>query len=321
MHGAEIFEAAARRGVDVAFEASVGGGIPILRSIREGLAANRIQSVHGILNGTTNSILTAMTDREATYAEALAQAQARGIAEKDPSIDVGGRDTAHKLAILARVAFQREIDLKKIHVEGIQHISPVDIAFAKSMGYTIKLLGIAKRDGPRLELRVHPTLLHRHHLLANVDGINNGVVVRGNEVGEILFYGEGAGQRPTASAVISDMMDIAKKSVSGVPSDEAIYHPAQVKEFSDVVSRYYIRLEMKNKTGAMARLTEVLGQKEISIASVHQQEIGHVPSVPVVILTHKAREKNLSGAVRKMSASRFVTRRITVIRVEDNHGR
>jgi homoserine dehydrogenase len=301
----------------IGLEASVGGGIPVIKALREGLASNRIHSVHGILNGTCNTILTEMSLRNRSYSDALREAQERGYAEQNPLLDVDGTDTAHKLAILARIAFQRDVDFRAIFCEGIAGLALDDIAYCLRIGYVTKLLAIARRvAGGRLELRVHPTLLPRDHLLANINGVNNAILVKGDEVDDVLFYGKGAGERPTASAVVSDMIDIAKLRNLDIAPDLAVLKRARVLPMSEVASRYYLRFLVEDRPGTLGRLTRILGDHGISIASVHQDELPRAPHVPVRMFTHSAVEKRLQAAVRRIDGLALVHRKTILIRVE-----
>jgi len=314
--GEELFRLAGRVSRHIGLEASVGGGIPIVKALSEGLAANRVSAIIGILNGTCNYILTEMTEKNRTYAEVLKEAQAKGYAESNPSLDVNGTDTAHKLAILARLAFQRKIDFKKIRKEGLVGISPEDIFHAKEMGYTVKLLAIAKTEGDALDLRVHPALLERGHLLANVNGVFNAALVRGDEAGDILFYGRGAGERPTASAVVSDMIDLARLRRVGVQPHHRDFKPAILHPASQTYSRFYLRFRVEDKSGTLGRLTVMLGKHGVSISSVHQVAAPHASSVPVIMLTHRANEKKLFEAIRAIDRLPIVRQKTVVLRVE-----
>lgn len=286
LHGGEIFSAAAAKHVDVGFEASVAGGIPIIKVMKEGLVGNRITSVRGIINGTANFILTKMTMEGAPFAEVLAEAQRLGYAEADPTFDIEGIDSAHKLTILASLAFGIPLSFDKLHVEGITKITPLDIAFASEFGFRIKLLAIAKSDGQEVELRVHPTMLPAETMLAKVDGVFNALSVEGDAVGTTLYYGRGAGARPTGSAVLADIVDIARNIRLGVSGrTPAFGRPMDstmpVRKMSDVESRYYFRFSVQDKPGVLSKISGILGQNQISIESVIQKgrkEGGSVPS-------------------------------------------
>jgi len=330
LHGAEIFSAARERAVDVAFEASVGGGIPILRSLREGLAANEIQSVHGILNGTTNYVLSEMEATGESFDDVLARAQALGYAEADPTFDVDGIDAAHKLALLAAMAFGARMTFKDIPTEGIRGLLPLDFEMAQQCGYRLKLLGIAKsaRDnagGERIEARVHPTLIPRTSLLASVDGAMNAIAVCGNAVGPTLYYGAGAGELPTASAVVADLMEIARaiwRSGSGRVAPLS-YEPDQLVEkarvdLGDLHARCYLRFTALDRPGVLSHITGALGANGVGIESVFQRGQGaDGASVPVVMLTHPARESAVLDAIAEVDAHSDVTAPTRLIRIEE----
>jgi homoserine dehydrogenase len=323
--GPEIVRAAREAGVDIGFEASVGGGIPIIRSLREGLAANRIKGIYGIINGTCNYILSRMSKEGKPFAEVLAEAQKTGLAEADPSFDVDGVDTAHKLAILVWLATGGYVSLKQIYVEGIRDISPDDIAFAKEFGYAIKLLAIAKESGSGIEARVHPTMIPSQYLLATVDGANNAVYVKGDFVGSSLSYGQGAGMLPTASAVVSDVIEIARNILSNStgrvpPSGYFLADPAtrtQVSPFDQVQTEYYLRILVMDKPGVLSRIAGVLGRHAISILSVLQKGRGE-SAVPIFIVTHRARESNMRAALAEVDQLPDVLDRTRLIRIEND---
>jgi len=284
----------------IAFEASCGGGIPIIDALTRGLVANRIDALLGIVNGTCNVILTRMTKNGWSYAEALAEAQRAGFAEADPTLDVSGRDAAQKLALLASLAFNVTVTERDIHVEGVDKIQATDISFARDLGYVIKLLAIAERNaGDRLTLRVHPTLVHRDDVLAEVGGSFNAISIFGHALGHALFYGRGAGQMPTASAVVSDLVDVASGARAIAFRQQRIYPDstaaANVLPFEQLESRYYLRLSARDVPGVLADVTAALGRNGISLSAVLQRESNDSQMVPVVITTHMARE----GAVRK----------------------
>jgi len=330
VHGREIFEAAAEQGVGVAFEAAVGGGIPILRSLREGLAANRVESVYGILNGTTNFVLTEMERTGAEFSVVLKQAQELGYAEADPTFDVEGIDAAHKLALLTSMSFGSTLDFKSIPTEGISGLVPLDFEMAREFGYRIKLLGIAKHGrradgGEFIEARVHPTMIPRHSLLADVDGAMNAVAVRGDAVGPTLFYGAGAGEMPTASAVVGDLMEIAREIRTGASGRVAplSYPVAELVEqplipLGELVGRCYLRFTAVDRPGVLAHITEVLGQHGISIEAVSQRGRGHAgESVPVIMLTHPAKESDVRGALEQIDGLNDVTAPSRLVRIEE----
>jgi len=327
LHGKEIFETAARRGVDVAFEASVGGGIPILRALREGLAANRILSLHGIINGTTNYILTEMERSGAPFEAVLKRAQDLGYAEVDPTFDVDGVDAAHKLTLLAAMAFGAELTYKEVPTEGIRGITPLELEAAEELGYRIKLLGIAKArtdsGGERIEARVHPTMIPASSLLAKVDGAMNAVAVHGDAVGPTLFYGAGAGELPTASAVVADLMEIAREirrggggrvaPLSYVP--EAL-RPRPLVSLGENEARAYLRFTVLDRPGVLSQITGILGEHGISIESVIQKGRGG-DAVPVVVLTHAAREDSVRRSIARIDALPEAAAPTCFVRIEE----
>lgn len=330
LYGKEIFGAAAKQGVEVAFEASVGGGIPILRSLREGLNANRIESVHGIMNGTTNYVLTEMEKTGESLDVVVKRAQDLGYAEADPTFDIEGIDAAHKLTLLAAMAFGAELTYKEIPTEGITGLAPVDFEAAAEFGHRIKLLGIAKAHraadgGERIEVRVHPTMVPAGSLLAAVDGAMNAVAVTGDAVGPTLFYGAGAGELPTASAVVADLIEIAREVRRGSAGRVAplSYLPAELSAkplfpLGEVSGRYYLRFTAVDRPGVLAHITSVLGENEIGIESVLQKGRAHsAGSVPVLILTHPAREAAIRSALEIIDALDDVTAPTQLIRIEE----
>jgi len=323
LHGQEIYWAAAQNKVNLGFEASVCGGIPILRSLREGLVANRIQLMMGIINGTANYILTQMSEEGRDFASALAEAQEKGYAEADPTFDVEGYDSAHKLQILSSIAYGGYVDFDRIYVEGISSISPLDIKYAREFGYKIKLLAIAKESKGRLEVRVHPTLIPEHYILASVGGVFNAVYMKGDAVGPLLFYWQGAGQMPTASAVVSDIVEIAQDILSGRPSRsnslplrKAEEAGIQIMDISEARSRYYLRVSALDKPGVLSRVSGILGDHHISIASVIQKERHAESSVPVVMMTHEAREGDAREALKEINQLEVITAETICIRVD-----
>ena len=329
-HGKEIFDAAARRGVDVAFEASVGGGIPILRSVREGLAANRIRSIHGIINGTTNYVLTEMERTGEPFETVLGRAQRLGYAEADPSLDIDGIDAAHKLTLLVAMAFGAELTHKEIPTEGIRWLTPLEFASARELGYRIKLLGVAKaREGPdgaeRIEARVHPTMIPSSSLLASVDGAMNAIAVCGDAVGPTLFYGAGAGELPTASAVVADVMEIAREIRRGTAGRVAplsylpeALRPKPLVPLGELEGRVYLRFTALDRAGVLSRITGVLGENGIGIESVLQKGRGHATaSVPVVVMTHPAREAAVRRALDAIDRLSEVTAPTLLLRIEE----
>lgn len=319
-HGDEIFELAHREKRWLCFEASVGGGIPVVKALREGLVANRIDSIHSIINGTSNYILTRMTEAGIDFAEALREAQKKGYAEADPRLDIEGIDAAHKLAILLRFAFGGKVRFKDIHCEGISRIRSEDIAFAHEFGYRIKLLAIAKASQGGMEARVQPTLLLDSHILANVKGSFNAVLIHGDEVGDVLFYGRGAGPRPTASAVVSDLVDIALRPADRFYEDESILRalgtPLVIKNISSILSRYYLRFHVVDRPGVLAKISRVLGGYRISISDVIQKERSAGSIVPLILLTHDAHERDVRNAIRAIDRLDAVRGRSQVIRIE-----
>jgi homoserine dehydrogenase len=319
-HGIEIFRAAEKAGVEIGFEASVAGGIPIIKVLREGLVANRIRAVYGIINGTTNYILTKMTTEKAEYSQVLKEAQKLGYAEADPTYDVEGIDSAHKLAIIASLAFGSQYHLKDVYREGISWISPMDIEFAQELGYTLKLLGITKETNGRVELRVHPTMLPVDFLLSKVDGVFNAVYVEGDAVGSTLYYGRGAGDLPTGSAVVSDIADISRHIVSSsagkFPGFFKTAKPMPLMNMEDVTSMYYFRFSAIDKPGVLSKISGILGKHNISIASVIQKDRHEGKAVPLVVLTHRAREKDVMRAVKEINRLQIVAGRAVYIRVE-----
>ncbi len=325
-HGEEICNAVLSAGVDIGFEASVGGGIPIIRAMREGLAANRIQEIYGIINGTCNYILSRMTAEGKEFASVLADAQAIGLAEADPSFDVDGIDSAHKLAILIWLATGGNVPLSRIDTEGIREVSAVDIAFAREFGYTIKLLAIAKQRGNGIEARVHPTMIPSGHLLATVSGAFNAIYVKGDFVGSSLYYGQGAGKLPTASAVVSDVIEIARNIGKGVtgripPSgfhDQVSGERSAVFPHEDVESEYYLRFLVVDKPGVLSKIAGVLGAHQISISSVLQKGREKESAVPIFIVTHQAKEKDMRKALEETDRLPVVLDRTRAIRIENN---
>ncbi len=325
-HGETLFRAADAQGVEIGFEAAVGGGIPIIRSIKEGLSGEKIVAILGIVNGTSNYILTQMSEARRGFREVLKEAQQLGYAEADPTLDIGGGDSAHKLAILASLAFGTAVPIKDVYTEGIEKITPVDIAFSESFGYKIKLLAIAKLSNQKVEVRVHPTMIPKEDLLAKVNGVFNAIGVIGESVGETLFYGRGAGSMPTGSAVVSDLIDIARNMIhgKGVRVPHAGYLPAgrislPIKPMEAIESRYYLRFMVEDQPGVLSKISGVLGRHHISIASVIQQGRGAdgvKGGVPLVMMTHRAREKDIQSALGKIDQGGFILEPTVLIRVE-----
>jgi len=323
-HGNEIFAAARDQGVVVAFEAAVAGGIPIIKALREGLAANHIEWIAGIINGTGNFILTEMRDKGRDFAEVLAEAQALGYAEADPTFDVEGIDAAHKLTILGSLAFGIPLQFEKTFTEGISRIQAQDVAFAAELGYRIKHLGIARRSGHGIELRVHPTLIPQRRLIANVDGVMNAVLVKGDAVGPTLFYGAGAGALPTASAVVADVLDVARVLTSD-PGNRVPHLAFQPDEITDipvlpmeeVETAYYLRITALDQPGVMADIAGILGSEGISIEAIKQKEPEEGEThVPLILLCHRVREARMNEAIARIEALKTVRGEVNRIRLE-----
>ncbi len=320
-HGAELFEEARRNRVALAFEAAVAGGIPLIRAVKDGLPANRILSAFGIVNGTCNYILTRMTDEGRDFAETLKEAQGRGYAEADPTLDIEGLDSAHKLQILATLAFRTSVDLKDIYTEGITAVSQQDVVNARELGYRIKLLAIAKTTDGELELRVHPTMIPADSPMAAVSGVFNAVFITGDNVGNLMFYGRGAGQLPTASAVWSDTLEIARRVAHGIPAMDVDLpsvspRPLGLRPMEDIRSAYYLRVTAMDKPGVLAQVAGILGAHDISLISVLQKGRAHGEAVPVVMMTHEARERDMRAALAAIDKLPVVASRTAMIRVE-----
>ena len=326
-HGNEILGAATRKGVEVAYEASVGGCMPIIKTIRESLVGNRISAMTGILNGTCNYILSRITDEGIEFQTALAQAQAEGFAEADPSLDVDGFDAAHKLAILNALAYGMEINLDDITIEGISSITPMDIAFARRFGYKIKLLAISKHRGDAVEARVHPTMIPFSNPLSNVGANLNAVTVTGDAVDDIMLYGYGAGMLPTASAVVGDVADIARNLLSGAAGRIPLfsYQPDRIQKIpvmpmDEIAMNYYFRFAALDRPGVLSKIAGILGDHGISIKSVQQKGRQSEAAVPIVMMTHEAREADVKAALSKISSLDIVADRPVLIRIEDENG-
>jgi homoserine dehydrogenase len=329
VHGTEIFAAAHAKGVMVAFEAAVAGGIPIIKALREGLTANRIQWVAGIINGTTNFILSEMRDKGLDFDVVLKEAQRLGYAETDPTFDIEGVDAAHKVTLMSALAFGIPVQFEKAHIEGITKLGAADIKYAEQLGYRIKLLGITKRTEAGVELRVHPSLVPTQRLIANVEGAMNAVMVQGDAVGTTLYYGKGAGSEPTASAVIADLVDITRlhtaDPLNRVP--HLAFQPdamssLKIMPMSDVVTSYYLRLRVADEAGVLAKLTGLLAEANISIDAVLQREADQVSQAgenqtDVIILTHDTREGTMNDVLAQMQALPTVMAPITKIRKEE----
>ncbi len=324
LHGNEIFARAHERGVVVAFEAAVAGGIPIIKALREGLAGNRIDWVAGIINGTGNFILTEMRDHGRDFADVLAEAQSLGYAEADPTFDVEGIDAAHKLCILAAIAFGIPLQFDRIHIEGISRITREDVSFANELGYRIKHLGIARRAEGGFELRVHPTLIPERRLIANVDGVMNAVLVHGDAVGPTLYYGAGAGAEATASAVVADLVDVVR-ALTADPENRVPHLAFQPGALSDrpilpmteVRTSFYLRLRACDRPGVLADITRVLGEHSISIEAILQREPDpERGEATIIILTHQVREGDMQAAIARLEALAHLTSPVTRIRME-----
>ena len=327
VHGREIFEAAARNGVDVLFEASVGGGIPIIRSLKEGLVANHINYFFGILNGTSNYILTKMTEEGMEFGQALKEAQEQGFAEADPTFDVEGIDAAHKLAILVALAYGYGVEFNDIYVEGISRLDPLDISFAAEFGYEVKLLAISSKQGNLVEARLHPAMVPKGHLLTEVRGPFNAIHINGHAVGDLLFYGAGAGMMPTASAIVGDITELARSISSGakgrVPAlawNEVGGNGMTLKPMEEVVTTYYFRFSALDSPGVLSKISGVLGAHGISISAVIQKGREIHGAVPIVMLTHEAKEAHVRAALAEMDQLGVLRDKTVLIRVEDRLG-
>jgi homoserine dehydrogenase len=323
-HGEEIFRAAGKAGLAVGFEASVGGGVPIIRTLREALAGDRQRAVYGIVNGTCNSILSMMTDGGTEFSDALKEAQRSGLAEADPTLDIEGHDAAHKLCLLVTLAFGVLLKPAEVHTEGISRVTVADVASARELGYTIKLLAIAKDDDGAIEARVHPTMIPTRHLLASVSGAFNAIYVHSEALGASMYFGQGAGQMPTATAVMADILEIARHRITGARGGaHALGYPpamvkrARVKPMDDVLCEYYLRFMARDRPGVLGAIASVLGRNGISIASVIQQGRGVASTVPVIMRTHEARERNLKRALAAIGRLKMVQRTPTFIRIEE----
>lgn len=325
VHGNEIFKAAHEQGVIVAFEAAVAGGIPVIKSLREGLGANRIEWVAGIINGTGNYILTHMRREGRAFEDVLAEAQALGYAEADPTFDVEGIDAAHKLTILASIAYGVPLQFEKAYTEGISRVTYDDVMQADNLGYVIKHLGISKRTEHGLELRVHPTLIPKERLLANVHGVKNAIAIMGDAVGPTLYYGAGAGSEPTASAVVADLLDVARDittdhhyrvpylAFSGIGEGDG---GMPILPMEDIVTAYYLRLLAVDRPGVLARVATILSEQGISIEALVQKEATEGELVPIILLTHSCREKHMNEAIRQIESMADIAGPVTRIRVE-----
>jgi homoserine dehydrogenase len=324
-HGNEIFAAAQKKDVMVAFEGAVGGGIPIIKSLREGLSANRIEWIAGIINGTSNFILSEMRDKGASFEDVLKEAQRRGYAETDPTFDIEGVDAAHKLTIMAAIGFGIPMQFKAAYTEGISKLTQEDIRYAEELGYRIKLLGLTKRKSKGFELRVHPTLIPTRRLIANVEGVMNAILVKGDAVGQTMYYGAGAGAEPTASAVVADLVDVARMLTADpehrVP--HLAFQPGQLSStpilpMGEVETRNYLRMRVQDKPGVLADITRILADQGISIEALVQKEPrGGEEQVDLVMLTHMTVEKNVDAAIAKIEKLPVVVGKVTRIRLEE----
>ena len=324
-HGNEIFKAAQDKGVMVAFEAAVAGGIPIIKAVREGLTANRIEWIAGIINGTTNFILSEMRDKGLPFDVVLKEAQRLGYAEADPTFDIEGVDAAHKITILASLAFGIPMQFDKAYIEGISKLDAIDIKYAEQLGYRIKLLGITKRTPEGVELRVHPTLIPSKRLIANVEGAMNALLVQGDAVGATLYYGKGAGAEPTASAVIADLVDVTRMATAD-PLNRVPHLAFQPNAMADlkilpmdeVQTSYYLRLRVQDKPGVLADITRILADEQISIDAVIQKEPNEgEDQTDLIMLTHLTREKRINAAIVKIEALGVVAGKVTKLRLEE----
>jgi len=321
-YGSELFELAKQYKSDLYFEAAVAGGIPIIKGLREGFVGNRIDKIYGILNGTCNYILTEMEQNASEFKLALSDAQKLGYAEADPTLDIEGIDTAHKAIILAYLAYGKMLPIESFYVEGIKEISSIDISYAKELGYKIKLLAIIKNKDGKIDLRVHPTMIHASSIMANINGVNNGVYLEGYPVGTSLFYGQGAGRNATSSAVVADIIDIGLNKIYNAHQRISSYADSKIAEkqlpMADVETRYYLKMQVEDLPGTMAKITKILSGHGISISSIIQKEsVGCAKELPVIIVTHKAFEKLVSNAVQEIELLDIIKGKVKLIRIED----
>jgi homoserine dehydrogenase len=322
--GSEIFQRALERELDIGFEASVCGGIPVILTLQQGLVANEIESMLGIFNGTSNFILTRMSENDLPYSEALKEAQQKGYAEADPTLDVEGMDTVHKLSILMHLAYGAPLEPEAVFVKGITRVSALDIAFAREFGYAIKLLAICRKEGLGLEARVHPTMIPKDHILANVQGVNNALYLKGDAVGDILLYGQGAGMMPTGSAVVSDLVNLGRNINKGItrripgPFSTRTFQEKGMafKPLSEVMTHYYFRFSALDRPGVLSTIAGILGANQISVASVIQKGREIEGSVPIVMMTHEARESAVQKAIGEIDRLPVITDHTVIIRVE-----
>ena len=322
-YGEELFAAAEKSGADLYYEASVAGGIPIIKALREGLVGNRIERIYGIMNGTCNYILTRMEREGSNFAPVLADAQKLGYAEANPSLDIDGFDTAHKTSILASLAFGKWFTQEDVYVEGIRDLELSDLSYADELGYRIKLLGIIKSDNGAVQMRVHPTLVPKQALLAGISDVFNGVLIDGDTVGQTLFYGRGAGRKATASAVVADITDAALNYACDcrqrVPNFREGAQFDKVLSIEETVSRFYLRLQVKDTPGVIASIAQILASRNISISSMiqHENQSGHADSVSLVILTHPVKERNMRAALSELGVLSVNSSPIKLLRIED----
>ena len=324
-HGNEIFLAAQKKGVMVAFEAAVAGGVPIIKALREGLTANRIEWIAGIINGTSNFILSEMREKGGSFGDVLAQAQKLGYAEADPTFDIEGVDAAHKLTIMAAIAFGIPMQFDKVYTEGISRLTKEDIRYAEELGYRIKLLGITRRTAQGIELRVHPTLIPAKRLIANVEGVMNAILVKGDAVGPTLYYGAGAGAEPTASAVVADLVDVTRMHTAD--PEQRVPHLAfqpdrmadlPILSMDDVETSYYLRLRVLDRPGVLADITRILADHSISIDAMVQKEPSEgEEQVDIIMLTHLTVEKNVNEAIKRIESLPVISGKVTRIRLEE----
>ena len=324
-HGYEIYSTAAKNGVDIAFEASVAGGIPIIRTVQEGFSSDRILSFLGILNGTSNYILSRMTEEDADFNDILKDAQEKGYAEADPTLDVEGIDAVHKLSVLITLAFGKKVNMNEIFTEGISMITPFDIQFAKELGYRIKLLALCRGTDREVDARVHPTLIPEDHLLSQVNDTFNAIFVQSEDVGPTMFYGKGAGMLPTGSAVVADIMGLARNIVKGIsnrvaafPYDSGAVKKIKIKPVREIQTRYYLRFSAIDKPGVLSKISGILGRNQISISSVIQKgRRTRRGAVPIYMLTHEAKESSLQKALNQIDKLDVLRHKTMVIRIED----
>ena len=321
MCSSDLFTAAEKSKANIYYEASVAGGIPIIKSLREGLAGNRIEKICGILNGTCNYILTKMEEDKADFHTVLKKAGELGYAEADPSLDIDGIDTAHKAVILASLAYGEWFGMDSVYIEGIRNMSLIDIKFAAELGYRVKLLGIIKKNKDDVQIRVHPALIPSQRLMANISDVNNGVFVKAVPVGDVLLYGRGAGMEATSSAVIADIIDVALNikfhSHARIPAFRTGKQFKNLTKMDNIITRYYLRVKVKDQLAVFSRISTILGEESISISSLLQKEQYSTESLPIVIITHETCEHNISNAIKRIEALNAVIGKVNIIRIED----